>query len=639
MKYEQYTTLIKQLEEYAAKNPKGYERRVAALGALGYAYFAGLIIIFLLVPVLAVGLLILMPQLIWIILKLAGKLILLILVGLASVLGVIWSLIRSFWTKVPAPEGLEIKREDAPKLFEVVERTSDFLKSPRPDHILLIEDFNAAVVTLPRVGVFGKRVYLLVGLPLMQALSPVQFEAVLAHELGHISEKHGSSAALAYRLRETWGRFIESQEASGHKLSFLYEKFLNWYFPYFNAYSFVLLRRQEREADDYAVELAGARPLGEALINLEVKSRHLSQKFWKDVLDEAAREKIPPKALFTEMARAFRESNKPQDLMNLTKAVAINTDYSDSHPSLAERLKTIGYWHNSDLPALPEEISETASARYFGKSEERFSGIFDELWQERVKDQWKQRHEYLLEAQKKIDALEEKAKTETLSADELYSRAGLISECRGEEEALAALREMLEKYPDHAVANFGVGTILLENDDEAGIVFIEKAMRLDRTLKIPGCETLYYYLRSKGRDEEAKKYVLAIEAEEEIVNLAQNERAGVSPNDQFDRHDLPAETIEKIRGRIQYYDEIQAAYVVRKVVQYYSEVPLYVMFLDTQKKGWIGGGQMLNSEDLLNVMVERVGEFGIHYFAILEKEFAGLKPRLEQIENARIYQR
>jgi Zn-dependent protease with chaperone function len=639
MKYEQYTALIKKLEDYAEKNPKGYERRVALLGALGYAYFIGLILIFLLIPVLAVGLLILMPKLIWIVIKFAGKLILLLAVALASILGVIWNFVRAFWTKIPAPEGYELNREEAPKLFETVEKTCDFLKAPRPDHILLIEDFNAAVMTLPRVGVFGKRVYLLIGLPLMQALSPAQFKAVLAHEIGHISEKHGSSAASAYRLRETWSRFIESQEADGHKLSFLYERFVNWYFPYFNAYSFVLCRRQEREADEYAVQLTGARPLGEALINLEVKSLHLSQKFWKDVLNEAAREKSPPKEIFTQMAMAFRETDKPQDLMNLSKAVAINTDYSDSHPSLAERLKAMGYWQNSDLPDLPGEVTETASARYFGNLEEKFSGVFNSLWQTRVKEQWQQRHDYLIEAQKRIDELNAKAETETLSIDELYEKAGLVAERYGEKESLKVLFELLKIDPANAKANFAVGTVLLNNDDESGLGFIEEAMQLDRILKIPACETLYYYLRSKGRDTEAQKYVLDIESEEEIVNLANQERSGVSPDDAFDKHDFENDKVEKICGKMRYYDEIQAMYLVRKVVRHYSEIPLYVLFIDTKKKGLFGGGQMLNSEDLLKVLVERLNEFGIHYFVILEKDFEKLKPRLEQIENAKIFQR
>ena len=69
-----------------------------------------------LVPVLAVGLLIVMPKLIWAVIKLGGKLILLVLVALASILGVIWNFVKSFWTKVPAPEGYELSRGGAPSV-------------------------------------------------------------------------------------------------------------------------------------------------------------------------------------------------------------------------------------------------------------------------------------------------------------------------------------------------------------------------------------------------------------------------------------------------------------------------------------------------------------------------------------------
>jgi hypothetical protein len=289
---------------------------------------------------------------------------------------------------------------------------------------------------------------------------------------------------------------------------------------------------------------------------------------------------------------------------------------------------------------LPEEVTETASARYFGRSEEKFASVFNDLWQERVKEQWKQRHAYLIEAGKRIDELNEKAQTAALSADEQYEKAGLVAERYGDKEALKELLELLKNNPEHAGANFAVGTLLLDDEDESGVGFIEDAIELDRTLKIAGCERLYYYLRSKGRDEEAKKYVLAIEAEDEIVNLANRERAGISSDDNFDRHDFAPEQVEKIRQKMRYYDEIQAMYLVRKVVNYYSEIPLYVLFVETKKKGWFKGSEpMLSSEELLNVLTERLGEFGIHYFAILEDNFASLKPRLEQIESAKIFQR
>lgn len=638
MKYKEYTSLIRQLEKYAQENPKKYELRVNALGALGYGYFGMLILLFFVLPILFVGLIFFIPQLLYLVLKL-GKLLLLALLGFATAFGAIWSGLRAIWTKIPPPEGIELQKESAPQLFELVEKTSSFLKAPRPHHILLTEEFNAAVVTLPRYGVFGKRVYLIVGLPLMQALSPHQFEAVIAHEIGHISERHGKFASRAYRLRETWGRFIEAQEVQGHSFSVLYARFLNWYFPYFNAYSFVLCREHEREADKYAAKLVGAQPLGEALINIEIKNRNLNEKFWNEVLSGAAHEKSPPPEIYTKMALAFRENNKPVDLMNLSKAVAINTDYSDSHPSLSERLKTIGYWKDSDLPELPPEAEHTAAEKYLGKLEKEVSDIFNSEWREKVKPHWRQRHEYLLKAEKRLEELDAKAHTQELTEDEFYEKCCLLAERFGEKESLESLRNLLEKYPDYAPANYGLGCLLLNQDDESGIEYIRKAYALDRSFLINGCETIHYYLKSKGRDDEADNYILAIEDEQEIIGLAQMERSVITENDSFETHKMPPETIEKIRHRLQYYEEVQSAYLVRKKVKHYEEMPLHVLFFDTKKRGMIFKGDVMKTEDFLQAMVERLSEFGIHYFIVFEKDFKNMKPRIEKIEGAEIYRR
>ena len=75
--------------------------------------------------------------------------------------------------------------------------------------MLLTGDFNAAIVQHPRFGIFGgTRNYLMLGLPLMQSLSPAEFQAVVAHEFGHLWGAHGRFGAWIYRLRTGWARLL-----------------------------------------------------------------------------------------------------------------------------------------------------------------------------------------------------------------------------------------------------------------------------------------------------------------------------------------------------------------------------------------------------------------------------------------------
>ena len=158
---------------------------------------------------------------------------------------------------------------------------------------------------------FGNRTYLNLGLPLLQSVSPGHLKAILAHEMGHISEKHGSDAAWIYQLRETWARFLEQQEESEpSSFDLLYTSFVKWYFPYFNAYSFVLAREQERDADQMAAKLYGSELLAESLIITQIKGDFLENEYWKDVFDNSKTDKRPPKSVFGEMQQAFFGKNE-----------------------------------------------------------------------------------------------------------------------------------------------------------------------------------------------------------------------------------------------------------------------------------------------------------------------------------------
>lgn len=634
MKYTQYISLIEKLEVLAAEKPSQYEWRVAAFAVLGYVYFLGIAAAFLAIPLAIIVAIWFFPTILWVFVKAALKIIWLLILGIGAILGFLGNTIRSLWTKVPEPEGIELTGENAPQIFALAERMSKSLNASFPDKILLTEDYNAAVMTLPRFGMFGKKVFLLAGLPLMQAISPEQFEAVVAHEFGHISRSHGRMTAWIYRLHETWNRFLQSQDQHEHKFSFLYTKFVNWYFPLFSAYSFVLMRRQEREADLDAAKLVGAKQLGEALINTEVKGINLAQNFWRKILDRAAHEIKPPEKVFSQMALSFREENDSY-IVDLAKAVAVRTDYRDSHPALGERLKLIGYWNaeKEDLPALPSFVGKNAAEVFLGDLTGEFSDLFDAAWQTRVENEWQERHKYLADLQKRIDELE--SRRESLSADEMYELASLSAEKFGAKESLSLIRETVERFPENARANFSLGAVLLDEEQEEGIEFLEKSKQLDLALKTSADEVIFDYLRRKGRDKEAEIYLEAIEKQYEAIELGQKERAGFNATDAFLEPNLSTENLEEILRTLSYHEEIQAAYLIRKDVRHLPEIPYHVLCLDVKVPRFKFGG--ISAENVLEAVANQVGKFGVDYLVLLEKNYRGLKKHLDERPETKIY--
>jgi len=191
MDIKQFEILVNKLEKQANERPDRYTLKVVLLALLGNAYIGAilLLIVALLGALLASAMLLK---------ALAIKPI--IVVGVF-----LWMIIRALWIKVGRPTGLEVKSGQTPELFKLVDDMRRQVSAPRIHHILITEDLNAAVVQLPRLGVFGwSKNYLLLGLPLMKLLTVDQFKAVLGHEFGHLSKGHGKIANWIYRQRLRW---------------------------------------------------------------------------------------------------------------------------------------------------------------------------------------------------------------------------------------------------------------------------------------------------------------------------------------------------------------------------------------------------------------------------------------------------
>ncbi|HKS29144.1 MAG TPA: M48 family metallopeptidase [Pyrinomonadaceae bacterium] len=506
MNEEKFSALVERLEDYAQEQPTSYKVRVGLLAALGYAYIFTVVAILLLV----VATVLVYVRFNWFVIKLLW--IPLVLVGVA---------LKSLWVSFPEPEGLHLNHEDAPALFDLVREIEGAVQSPHVHHILLTDEFNAAVVQLPRLGFFGwQKNYLLVGLPLMQALSPEQFRAVIAHELGHLSGAHSRFAGWIYRVRQTWIQLVTRLHAEGRYGSFIFERFLDWYAPFFNAYSFVLARRQEYEADARAAELAGREHAAQALINLELKGRFISEDFWPKFYRQAGAVAEPPPDVFTRFVSAMRQGLS-QDVARkwFLQGMAVQTGYEDTHPSLAARLAAMGYSVSpSQENAYQEQLlsstiaGEENAAQFYLRVPviDSFQSSRNRWWREQIGQAWRERYRTVQEAQKRLLKLEEKEATEKLTPDEEWELVGCLAETQGAEATLPRLRRILDAEPNHVRANFALGQILLEQDDETGLKYLEKAMALEKETLLPGCQLIYLFLKGRGSDTEAEQYRLRV---------------------------------------------------------------------------------------------------------------------------------
>lgn len=236
MNREEFEALVGRMEASASKHPLLYRWRVIGWAALGYGYLFAVVLTLLAAGVALVLMVRRHPVL-------AGKVLLLIVPVLVVI-------IRALWVRFPAPDGERVTHADAPELFSLLAAIAKQLRTPRIHVVLVTPELNAAVTQIPRLGFLGwHRNYLLLGLPLMKGLTVEQFQAVIAHEMGHLSRGHARLGNWIYRLRLIWARLQDAYSEQTGASAAVIKTFFTWYSPRFKAISFPLARANEFEAD------------------------------------------------------------------------------------------------------------------------------------------------------------------------------------------------------------------------------------------------------------------------------------------------------------------------------------------------------------------------------------------------------
>lgn len=620
MDTEQLTNLIARLEDYSQKHPSNYRLKVAALAALGYSYLLAVVLVLLLVVYLILAYVrfsAITAKVIW---------IPLVLVGLV---------LRSLWVTLPKPDGKELLRENAPKLFDLISEVRSALKGPRVHHVLVSDEFNAGIVQIPQLGMFGwLRNYLIVGLPLMKALTPVQFRAVLAHEFGHLSGNHGRFSGWIYRIRQSWVQVLIRIHEQRQYAAFLFERFLSWYAPFFNAYSFVLARAQEYEADAYAVDLAGRETAARTLIQMNAKERALQEEFWPAFYRKSHDEVQPPKDPFAQMLTGLEKSiDRPSAEKWLLEAVKVKTGYDDTHPSLGDRLAAMGYQLQGQRDyALPEELLEpegpgetTAAEYYLGTLPEDFIQGCDRLWKEQIAQTWGEQHKLIAETRARLTELEEKSKLHRLTPDEQWERARCLAETKDSAAAVPILHDLIRQDPEHRRANYVLGAILLEQQDENGVEFLEKAIKLDAAMSGDACELIYQFLRNQGRQKEADSYRSRAEKYFEALQQQQEKVLNFTYKDRFETHDLGANQITELQQQLRNIRAVDTAYLVRKMVEGVPQ-PFYVL----------GVVPAYDDSELVD-QLSNLDFSGSLVFVLMGGKYKFLRPMLGSIAGAQVF--
>jgi len=562
MTNDEFAALVKRLEESARRGPALYRWRVLLLAMLGNAY---LMLVLLLIAALFLASLVSLVFL----KALAFKII--IPMGIF-----LWVVLKSLWVKVAPPQGVRLRRKEAPELFKLIETLRRRARAQRFHQVLITDDFNAGVVQRPRLGIFGwYSNYLLIGLPLMKMLSVGQFAAVLAHEFGHLAKGHGRLSSWIYRQRLRWSQLMRLFGEEGYRGSFLFTPFLNRFAPYFNAYSFPLARANEYEADAASVRATNKAVAAEALTAVHVVGSYLNRHFWPQIYRQADETPQPNFAPYREMRGDLPRAVPPETISQwIDQAMQAQTGLGDTHPSLSDRLGALGEQPRFAPPAVGKSADNL-----LGPSLARLTEQFDRNWAAATAEGWRRRHEEVLKGREALAQLEQKATGgQELTLQEAYDRAKLTEKYgAGADAALAQFEALQQRAPEDVLLCFALGVRWLNRDEERGMTLVRYAMDHDAEAFVPGAEALRDYYWRLGNHDEAHRWHDHMLERAEANRLAAKERGEVRLSDKYERHGLNEQAVEAIRAKLKVIPGLRKVYFVRKQVKHHPERSFYVL--------------------------------------------------------------
>ena len=565
MEKADFLHLVRLSELDAGSNPARYRRAVWCFAGLGYLYVLAMLSCGLVLFGIGIDGFLHAP-------RGSGWMLLFAASGLALV----WSGLAALWLRLNPPQGIAIGAADAPALFEALQRIRTKVRGPRLHEVLLTGDMNASITQVPRWGLLGgNRNYLAIGLPLVMALDERRLLTVLAHEYGHLRGDHGRLSAWVYRTRHAWTVLADRAQSGEGLANALTQRFLGWYFPRFIARTFAMARQDEYEADRTAQRLLGPEATGAALVEIEVKSRWLDQRFWRDHWAGAVAAPAPAMLPLARMAEQVHRIPEPAFAADaLREALRRLSSYDDTHPVLRDRLDAIGV-----KPVLPA-WSQRGSLALLGAAAQTAIAELDRRWWSDARAQWQAAH-----AQAQEDAVrrhELGARGASASVDELLELAEL---CRrldpddgGEE---TQLRIALGRSPEHPRVLSALAQWLIERKSSEALDLLETLHHSSPGQAYPACRMALALADTVEIPVEQRRLWRGrLEPAEQREKQAWEEFAHAHPLQDLLAHGLDAGSLKAVRAELIRTREVRRAWLARRSVSTFPDRAYYLVFVE-----------------------------------------------------------
>lgn len=258
-----------------------------------------------------------------------------------------------------------------------------FVRSRRT--LLINTDFNASVGEVRRyAGLFGQRVAMTVGLPMLMILDERAVRAVVAHEVAHARLRHTSgSINLADFIAASENVFFYANPewtVTGRIVRALLHSMLEWLEKEYRALS----RENELGADLGAAEQVGRPEAARALVLMEACGTRLVDLVYAPLEKEVLGAINAPRPPFERIVKQLADIRAPEPMAAAAVAgLSREHDPDSTHPPFGKRLANLGY---TDVPEIDGVEMSAVDQLLSRDAAMDLAARFDRDWRKKAQD-------------------------------------------------------------------------------------------------------------------------------------------------------------------------------------------------------------------------------------------------------------
>jgi len=266
--------------------------------------------------------------------------------------------------QINRPDLKEIKRDDYPQLFLLIEEAASYVQVSLPCHVYLSSTVSASVfLESGFLNIFHPaRKQLEIGLGLINVLNTEELRAVLIHELGHFSQKslglkvpvYIISQNVQYLLQKVEIKKRGTFEAQSYIFIYLFRSLSEWMFSLLNKDFDFFITELEYNADAIAIKRTGSIVLISALLKVSfanqlfdftVNSLHVLEQNNKQISDFYIAQLVVINSFFELKNNCWNH--------NFVSSPLPDTNLSTLTLKRIERIRSLGLSENNQVQIIP----------------------------------------------------------------------------------------------------------------------------------------------------------------------------------------------------------------------------------------------------------------------------------------------